>query len=156
MAAARYDEIADFYDGFVRDRLDDNAGTAAMIDLVGDVQGRRVLDLACGQGRIARELARRGASVVGIDISAVLLAKARAAEDAEPLGIGYGLADASSSEALHGDSFDIVMCNFGLSDIDRLAGALATVVRLLPGDGTFVFSILHPCFPGWGEAAPSS
>jgi ubiquinone/menaquinone biosynthesis C-methylase UbiE len=153
---ARYDEIADFYDGFVRDRLDDNAGTAAIMKLVGDVQGRRVLDLACGQ-RIARELARRGASVVGIDVSAALLAKARAAEEADPLGIGYALADASSSDALHGDSFDLVICNFGLSDIDGLAGALATVVRLLPGDGTFVFSILHPCFPGWGEgAAPSS
>jgi SAM-dependent methyltransferase len=52
--------------------------------------------------------------------------------------------------------FDGVVCNYGLSDIDDLDAALATVARLLKPAGWFVFSILHPCFPGWGEDAPSS
>jgi 2-polyprenyl-3-methyl-5-hydroxy-6-metoxy-1,4-benzoquinol methylase len=51
--------------------------------------GLRVLDLACGQGRLSRELARRGARVVGLDISNELLDKARAVEKDEPLGISY-------------------------------------------------------------------
>jgi hypothetical protein len=48
-----------------------------------------------------------------------------------------------------------VTCNFGLSDVDDLAGALAAVgITLRPG-GCFVFSILHPCFPGTAEVSGS-
>jgi ubiquinone/menaquinone biosynthesis C-methylase UbiE len=156
VAAARYDELADFYDRVVGDRTDDNAGTVALLDLLGDVRGARLLDLACGQGRIARELSRRGASVVGVDISAALLDRAQAVEGGDNLGIEYLLLDVTSPTALVGELFDNVVCNFGLSDIDDLDAALTTVQRVLRPEGLFVFSILHPCFAGWGETAPSS
>ncbi len=116
----------------------------------------RVLDLACGQGRIARELARRGARAVGADISDVLLDRARAAELEEPLGIAYVNEDVTSDRALAAERFDAVACSHGLADIDDLDGALATVERVLRPGGRFVFSILHPCFPGWDEDTPSS
>jgi ubiquinone/menaquinone biosynthesis C-methylase UbiE len=153
--AARYDAIADFYDSKVGDDLGDPAA-GTLFELAGDLRGLRVLDLACGQGRASRELARRGAEVVGADISGRLLDTARAFEAAESLGIAYAEADAASAEALTGESFDGVVCHFGLSDIDDLSGALATVARVLQPGGWFVFSILHPCFPGWGDDAPSS
>jgi SAM-dependent methyltransferase len=108
-----------------------------------------MLDLACGHGRLVRELARRGAEVVGIDISAALLDKARAREQAEPLGITYLHSDAASPDALIGEIFDGVACHFGLSDIDDLEGAVATVARVLQPGGFFCFSILYPCFPAW-------
>jgi SAM-dependent methyltransferase len=66
------------------------------------------------------------------------------------------LLDVTSPDALVGEPFDSVSCNFGLSDIDDLDAALATVQRVLRPGGRFVFSILHPCFAGWGETAPSS
>ena len=112
-----------------------------------------MLDLACGQGRVARELARRGATVVGIDISAALLERARVAEARRPVGIAYVLADAARHDMLAGEMFDGVVCNFGPADIDDLDGALATVA---PEGGWFVFSILHPRFPGWDADAPSA
>jgi 2-polyprenyl-3-methyl-5-hydroxy-6-metoxy-1,4-benzoquinol methylase len=70
---ARYDTIADFYEDFASDPPTSPVDLA-LLDLVGDVSGLRLLDLACGHGRFARELARRGAEVVGLDISAALLA----------------------------------------------------------------------------------
>lgn len=152
---ARYDEIADFYSAATGDDLSDPA-SASLLRLLGEVRGLRVLDLACGHGRVSRELARRGATVTGTDISAALLAKARDAEDGDPLGVTYRHLDATAPGALGGDVFDAVACNFGLSDIDDLDRALALVARALPTGGTFVFSILHPCFPGWDEAAPSA
>ena len=145
---ARYDEFADFYEGFALDEYDDPVASA-LLRLVGDVSGMRVLDLACGHGRMSRELARRGARVVGVDLSGALLEKAREREEAESLGIAYLHENAASSDALDGRVFDAVVCHFGLSDIDDLEGVLATVARVLRPGAFFAFSIVHPCFPGW-------
>jgi ubiquinone/menaquinone biosynthesis C-methylase UbiE len=73
---ARYDEIADFYEQGSGKSVSDPA-TAVLLDLAGDVSGLQLLEVACGPGRVARELARRGAALTGLDISAVLLATAR-------------------------------------------------------------------------------
>jgi 2-polyprenyl-3-methyl-5-hydroxy-6-metoxy-1,4-benzoquinol methylase len=146
--SARYDEVADFYEQFAPDRYDDPP-MAALLQLIGDVAGLRLLDLACGQGRLSRELARRGAQAVGIDLSAAQLEKAHAREAAQPLQIAYIHADAAAPDALAGARFDGVACSFGLSDIDDLDGVIATVARTLRRGGLFAFSIVHPCFPGW-------
>jgi SAM-dependent methyltransferase len=149
--SARYDAIADFYVGMVDDDVSDPVATA-LLELAGDVRDLRVLDLACGQGRVTRELARRGAaSVVGIDLSSALLEKAVATA-----GVRYVHGDATTPDALAGETFDVVVSHFGLSDVDDLDGALATVARVLTRGGLFAFSIVHPCFPGWGEDSPSS
>jgi 2-polyprenyl-3-methyl-5-hydroxy-6-metoxy-1,4-benzoquinol methylase len=146
MVQARYDAVADFYiSGF--DAADDPA-SLALLDLLGPVAGLRVLDVTCGHGRISRELARRGAEVAGIDISAALISKATEAEQNEPLGIRYIHADVTAQGALGEGGFDAATCNFGLSDIDHLDAAIAAVSGALRPEGSFVFSILHPCFAG--------
>jgi SAM-dependent methyltransferase len=154
--SARYDQIADFYEGFAPDLYNDPP-TVALLRLLGDVRGLRLLDVACGHGRLTRELARRGAQTVGIDISPALLDKARAREAETPMGNIYVEVDAASPQALEGELFDGSVCGFGLSDIDDLDGAIATVARVLSIGGFFAFSLLHPCFPGSAanEASPS-
>ena len=149
MPEARYDAVADFY-ATAFNAIDDPAG-AALLDLVGSPAGLRILDLACGHGRITRELARRGADVTGADISAALIGKARQAEREHPLGPRYVHADVSSPgwhASLDAAAFDVVTCHFGLSDIDDLDGALAGASAVLRPRGRFVFAFLHPCFPG--------
>jgi SAM-dependent methyltransferase len=94
--------------------------------------------------------------VVGVDLSAVMLGRARDAERAEPLGIDYRELDVSAPGALAGERFDGVVCSFGLTDIDDLDGALRTVAAVLAPGGWFCFSLLHPCFPGWTAERPSS
>jgi SAM-dependent methyltransferase len=93
--------------------------------------------------------------VTGVDLSRALLDKASAQEIAEPLGIRYVLADAAEVPELDDEFFDVAICNFGLSDIDDLDGALATVRRALRVGGSFAFSILHPCFAGTATVAGS-
>jgi ubiquinone/menaquinone biosynthesis C-methylase UbiE len=60
-AAYDYDEIADWYDAQVRDSLlpFHTVAIAALLELMGDIHGQEVCDLACGQGILSRELARR-------------------------------------------------------------------------------------------------
>jgi ubiquinone/menaquinone biosynthesis C-methylase UbiE len=145
--SARYDAVADFYAAGWTDDLDDPV-SSCLLSMLGAADGRQVLEVACGHGRIARALARRGAAVTGADISGALISKAEAAERAEPLGIRYLCTDVAEPGLLDGDVFDLVVCSFGLSDIDDLDGVLANVSRLLRPAGRFAFSILHPCFPG--------
>ncbi|HKN99549.1 MAG TPA: class I SAM-dependent methyltransferase [Pseudonocardiaceae bacterium] len=144
---ARYDGVADYYAAGWPDDLNDPASTC-LFALLGPVAGLRVLEIACGHGRVSRELARRGASVAAVDISGALIARALAAERERPLGIRYRQADAAEPELLAGEVFDAVVCCFGLSDIDDLDGALDTVRRTLRPGGLFVWSTLHPCFGG--------
>jgi len=153
MVPARYDPVADFYvSGF--DSTDDSV-SAALLDLLGPVAGLRVLDIACGHGRLTRELARRGAEAVGIDVSGNLLSKAQERELHEPLGIRYIHADVTTPGILGGRQFDKVTCSFGLSDIDNLDGAIAAVSLALRPGGQFAFSILHPCFAGGQDVSGS-
>jgi 2-polyprenyl-3-methyl-5-hydroxy-6-metoxy-1,4-benzoquinol methylase len=86
----RYDAIADWYVEFTKDW-----DSEPLALLPGDARGLRVLDLACGYGTASRHLARRGARVTGLDISAALLSRARQMEAGEPLGIRYLQGDAA-------------------------------------------------------------
>jgi ubiquinone/menaquinone biosynthesis C-methylase UbiE len=153
MVLARYDAVADFYiSGF--DSADDTV-SVALLNLLGPVAGLRVLDVACGHGRITRELSQRGADVAGIDISANLIRKAQEIEQNEPLGIRYIRADVTAPGLLSDRQFDRVTCSFGLSDIDDLDGAIAAISAALRPRGCFVFSILHPCFAGGKDVSGS-
>ena len=148
MNTARYDSVAEFYiDGWPDDYSD--AVSSSLLSVLGPAAGRKVLDVACGHGRLTREIARRGASqVCGLDISERLIERARLVEADHHLGIRYVHADVAGSTEFADESFDKVSCGFGLSDIDDLQGALTNVARVLVRGGRFAFSILHPCFPG--------
>jgi len=93
--------------------------------------GARVLDVACGTGGVALRAARAGADVVGIDISADQLGKARGAAEAEGLAIRFDEGDCQ--ELPYGDTeFDAVASGFGAifaPDHRRVAGELARVCR---------------------------
>jgi SAM-dependent methyltransferase len=140
---ARYDAIADWYVQFTKDW--DSEPHAL---LPGDLRGQRVLDLACGYGTASRYLARRGARVTGVDISAGLLSRARQLEACQQLGIGYIQGDATATGWWDGVAYDGVLCNMALMDIDDLDGALSTVAAVLAPAGWFSFSVFHPCYPG--------
>jgi toxoflavin synthase len=79
--------------------------------LLPDLTGRSVVDLACGEGIYTRKLMQRGATrVVGVDISAEMIALARRAEAALPLGVEYVLADVATVEI--DERFDIAFCSY--------------------------------------------
>lgn len=142
---AAYDDVAAAYN----DTLDPDGSGArdpVLESLVGDLRGRQVLALACGQGRDARLLADLGARVVGVDISDRLLSYARQFERKTPRGIVYVNGDAQGLHEFADASFDVVVCHMALMDIPDLARAAAAVARVLRPGGVFVSSIVHPCY----------
>ncbi|HEX6500483.1 MAG TPA: class I SAM-dependent methyltransferase [Micromonosporaceae bacterium] len=110
--------------------------------------GRATLDLGCGEGRVARDLAGRGHTVTGVDASPTLLAAAR---DADPTGT-YLLADAADLPFDDG-AFDLVVAYNTLMDVDDLPGSVRQAGRVLSAGGRLVLAVTHPVtnvgsFPG--------
>lgn len=149
-----WNAVADWYDELLEDRTNDHyeqtiiPGTLA---LLGDVRGKAVLDLACGQGVIARRLAEAGAAVVGCDAAQRLIAAARKRSP----DIRFEVADARDFSALALRDIDHAICVMALSNIEPLSGVFAGVAAALRPGGSFVAVISHPAFrvPGksdWG------
>lgn len=109
----QYDDIADRYRKSmtlpVREMIED-----AFQHYVGDVAGKSVLDLACGNGQFTRRYKQRGAArVVGVDVSSAMIAQAQQDEADDPLGIEYVLSDVQHVGKL--DDFDLVVASFLLN-----------------------------------------
>lgn len=146
---AAYDAIAEWYDRSVREGSllsGDDLIAASGLDTLGTLEGRTLCDLACGQGHLARQFAKAGAKVLGVDISLRLLEVARREEEANLQGIQYVHADAQALPPLPGEPFDYVFCNMALMDIPDLDATLNNVARILRMGGSFVATITHPCF----------
>lgn len=147
MNRALYDDIADWYDNYLCENvLYRESVLPTLLELAGDVRGQDICDLACGQGWIARELARRGAQVTGVDLSDRLLALARRYEKQEPAGILYLQADIQHGDILTPGAFDGCICIWSLTDIPDLAAVVHTMWRLLRVKGWLICAITHPCF----------
>lgn len=102
-----------------------------------------VLDLACGTGRMTRELARRGYDMIGVDGSAEMLSEASQKERG---GILYLLQDMRSFE-LYGTVGAVTCCldsvNYLLTEKD-LATCFSLVHNYLDPDGLFLFDVNTP------------
>jgi len=116
------------------------------LDLLGDVRGLRILDVGCGEGGYSRTLAARGATVVGVDGSARLVAVARERALGSGQQIEYIRANASLLETIAAESFDRVLAAMSLMDVEDYQGAVDEIWRVLAPGGTLVMSITHPCF----------
>jgi ubiquinone/menaquinone biosynthesis C-methylase UbiE len=115
-------------------------------EFIGSVEGKRVLDAGCGEGRNTRLLAARGADVVGVDISRKMIRHARKAEREKPLGIRYELISYSDLSIFDDATFDMTVSFMAMMDGPDYKGALREFHRVLrPGGGLF-FSVTHPCF----------
>lgn len=101
--------------------------------------GRRTVDVGCGEGRVARDLAALGHSIIGIEQSPTLVAAARAA--APTMDIRH--ADAAALP-LEDASADLVIAFMTLQDMDDLDGAVREVARVLAPDGRFCAAVVHP------------
>ena len=117
-------------------------------------RGDRILEIACGNGEFARRMAEAGGHVLATDFSEGMLERARShGGDVE-----YRYADATNEEALLAlgppASFDAVVSNMAIMDMESIEPMAAASSRLLKPAGRFVFSTLHPAFNS-GDVRPT-
>ena len=92
-----WDDASESWVDFVRNGKDDfrdEMNNPAMFEILGDIQGKKVLDLGCGEGYNTRIMAKKGAKVVGVDFSEKMIDFAVQHEEEEKLGIEYHVLDA--------------------------------------------------------------
>lgn len=125
------------------------AGTdAAIVEAVLREPGRRVLDVGCGEGWLARALAARGCRVVGVDGSAELVERARQAGGGEFHPLRYEEVEADPARL--GGPFDTVVCNFALLG-EEVAPLLRALGAALAPGGRLLVQTTHP-FTACGDA----
>jgi SAM-dependent methyltransferase len=113
----------------------------AIVNLAGDVAGRRVLDAGCGSGPIVAMLRDRGATVAGFDSSAkmVELARKRLGPDAD-----LRVADLGGSLPYPDGAFDDVVAALVLHYLEDWTGPLAELRRVLRPGGRLIAAVDHP------------
>lgn len=110
-----------------------------LLHLAGDVRGLQVIDLACGDGHYARELAAAGARVTGVDASAGMIELARAAESESSAGIEYRIGDVRdlNDENRHDLAIASWLFNYA-RDAGELSAMARAVARALKPGGRLV------------------
>ena len=116
-----------------------------MLDLLPGLAGRRALDVACGSGRYFKRLLERGAAlVVGLDLSAPMLARAQAFSS-------HLLQADMCALPLADSSFDVMTCGLAVGHRVDLSATLLEMARVLKLNGVLIYSDMHPlgALAGW-------
>jgi SAM-dependent methyltransferase len=118
--------------------------TEADLGVLGDVSGKRVLEVGCGASQCARWAATQGATAIGLDVSTRQLQHGRRIDQAT--GVVVPTVCATGAALPFADSsFDVVFSSFGaMQFLADAAGAVAEVARVLRPGGRFAFSVTHP------------
>ncbi|SEG76118.1 Methyltransferase domain-containing protein [Actinacidiphila yanglinensis] len=124
----------------------------AQLHALGDVTGKRVLELGCGAGQWSRALAAEGATVVGLDLSEAQLGAAAGATGAAR----YSLVQGAAEHLPFADgSFDLVFCDFGGLSWAPPHLAVPQAARILRRGGRLVFNVASPWFEACYDEAAS-
>ncbi|HEY6951944.1 MAG TPA: class I SAM-dependent methyltransferase [Bacteroidota bacterium] len=129
-------------------------GTLGEVDFIErEISSNRstgILDIGCGTGRHAIELARRGYSVTGIDLSESMLAKARLKAREAGLRIEFIQSDARTLQFVNEFDLVIMLCEggFSLMETDEMNFMiLQSAAKALREKGKFIFTTLNGLFP---------
>lgn len=118
--------------------------TEAEARILGDVTGRRVLEVGSGAGQCSRWVCAQGGSAVGLDLSHRQLQHSRRLDEATGVRVPSVLGTATALP-FGDDTFDIVFSSFGaLQFVAEIEVAVAETARVLRPGGRYAFSITHP------------
>jgi SAM-dependent methyltransferase len=116
----------------------------AELRLIGDLEGRRVLELGCGAGHNAVRMAQRGAKVIAVDPSAEQIARARDAADAAEVKIELHTGELADLAFLRAEGVDVALSAYGFVGVGDVARLIRQVHRVLKQEAPLIISLPHP------------
>jgi SAM-dependent methyltransferase len=121
-----------------------DAPTDQELRLLGDLKGKRVLDLGCGSGSAAIAFAQQGAIVIALDSDDSGLVRARARAEQAEVKVEWRTGDLADLAFLRAESIDAAFSGSSVAEVDDAARLFRQVQRVLKPNGPFVFSYAHP------------
>jgi len=118
--------------------------TETELRLLGELKGKRVLELGCGGAQCSIAFAKQGASAIGVDYSAEQIAFARRLAEHEGVKVDLRQGDLADLAFLRGDSIDLVFSAGALNFVEDLGRVFRQVHRVLNVGAPLVFSLPHP------------
>ena len=153
-----YDAHADNWVRHERILLSDFTARPRVLESLGDLSKLHVLDLGCGEGFVARQIATKGAaSVFGIDVSPQMVEQAQtAAGDIAGCDLQFVAADAASFQDFPRERFDraIAVFLFNYLRITEMTRVMTVVKERLTPRGKFVFTVPHPSYAFLRTSSP--
>ena len=110
-----------------------------MFALAGDVRGKKILEVGCGEGVVSVQLAYCGAQVKGIDISGASINVARRRAALNGVEVEFSVENVVEAESLGKEEYDIVWCDLILHHlVDSLDKVICKIDRALKPEGLFI------------------
>ncbi|MEM7564599.1 MAG: class I SAM-dependent methyltransferase [Pseudomonadota bacterium] len=143
-----YNENASKWLRLVPSSLSDFTGRPAVFEACGDVDGRSVFDIGCGEGYCARELKKRGAGdYLGVDLSSQMIEAAKTQDREDQYGIDYRSANILEFSPDRQFDLCVAVFLFNYTTVAEMHQIFKMVYAALNEGGHFVFSVPHPFFP---------
>jgi ubiquinone/menaquinone biosynthesis C-methylase UbiE len=117
------------------------------LGILGDVRGKRILEIGCGSAQNSIALAKWGAHVCAVDFSRMQVRHAHRLAKTDDVEVGLSVGDMNKLP-FRNETFDMVITAVSLQYVQDLVVAFSEVNRVLPGSGHFVFSGMHPLSQG--------
>jgi 2-polyprenyl-6-hydroxyphenyl methylase/3-demethylubiquinone-9 3-methyltransferase len=130
-------------DGAFRTLHEINDLRVGYIDARAPLAGKRVLDVGCGGGLLSEAMARRSASVLGIDRGAENLEAARTHAASSAVAVDYALIDVETLAREQAGAFQIVTCLEMLEHVPEPERVVAACAALLAPGGAAFFSTIN-------------
>ena len=118
--------------------------TRAIIERLPNDNGLSLLDLGCGDGSLLSLLCSHYSKVLGIDGAEKMIEVAR--NKYPQLKESFLVCDITKQFPLLDNSYDIVLCNMVLMDLENIESTIREIHRVLRQNGVFILTTTHPCF----------
>ena len=129
-------------------------GTEEDFRLLGDVKGKRVLELGCGNAQRSIALARQGATAIGIDFSEAMIEAAKRLCERQNTRVELRHGDLADLAFLRTDSVDLVLSVYALSYVPDYERVFRQANRVLKAGAPLVFSLRHPALDVLDDSRP--
>lgn len=141
--------VASWYDNHLEKDTDSYHAKVVhpnLLRMIGDVAGKHVFDLACGQGIFSRTLVEKGAFVIGADISKELIALAEKNSNEYKFKAHYFTTPSHDLYMVKPRTQDILVCVLAIQNIEKLQETVGEIARILKDDGRAYLVLNHPSF----------